>query len=222
MSNLVLITSVIKTPDIPFSYSSTRSVFNHDERFNQTIKTIEAIKKYIPNSKILIVECSDLNDLQESYLKKNCDFILNLYKETDIHDKIFSKSKALGEGTLTIKAIEFLQKNNLNFDTFIKISGRYYLNDNFNYDIFINNNFVFKKINNNINNIFTGLYKLPYNEIELFKHFLISKTKEMENCIGYENLMGEYIKILHNKNIVFVNTIGLEGYVSVGYVLYTG
>ena len=70
MSNLVLITSVIKTPDIPLSYSRTRSVFNHDERFNQTIKTIETIKKYIPNSKILIVECSDLNDSQESYLKK--------------------------------------------------------------------------------------------------------------------------------------------------------
>ena len=154
--------------------------------------------------------------------KKNCDFILNLYKETDIHHKIFSKSKALGEGTLTIKAIEFLQKNNLKFDTFIKISGRYYLNDNFNYDIFINNNFVFKKINNNINNIFAGLYKLPYSEIELFKQFLISKTKEMVNCIGYEILMGEYIKILHNKNIVFVNTIGLAGYVSVSYDLYNG
>ena len=67
MNNLVLITSIIKTPDIPLSYTSTRSVFRHDERFNQTKKTIQTIREKIPNSKILIVECSELDNEQDEY-----------------------------------------------------------------------------------------------------------------------------------------------------------
>ena len=69
MTNLVLITSIIKTPDIPLSYISTRSVFTHNERFEQTKKTIQTIREKIPNSKILIVECSELDNEQNEYLK---------------------------------------------------------------------------------------------------------------------------------------------------------
>ena len=59
--NLVLITSVVCTPNIPLSYINTRSCYTHDERFEQTKKTIKTIKEKIPNLKIFIVECSDLH-----------------------------------------------------------------------------------------------------------------------------------------------------------------
>ena len=45
MLNIVLITSVICTPNSPLTYTYTRSVFTHEERFRQTINTIENIKK---------------------------------------------------------------------------------------------------------------------------------------------------------------------------------
>ena len=41
MINLVLITSVINTPNKQLSYSKIRSVFNRNERFKQTKKTIK-------------------------------------------------------------------------------------------------------------------------------------------------------------------------------------
>ena len=49
--NLVLITSVVCTPNIPLSYINTRSCYTHDERFEQTKKTIKTIKEKIPNIK---------------------------------------------------------------------------------------------------------------------------------------------------------------------------
>jgi hypothetical protein len=45
MNNLVFISSIINTPNIPLSYTNVRSVFSHEERFIQTKKTIETIKK---------------------------------------------------------------------------------------------------------------------------------------------------------------------------------
>ena len=42
--NIVLITSIINTPNTTLSYSSIRSVFNRKERFEQTKKTVESIK----------------------------------------------------------------------------------------------------------------------------------------------------------------------------------
>jgi len=62
MINLVLITSIVNTPNLPLSYTKTRSVFTTEERFTQTKKTILSVKEKIPNCKILIVECSKLSE----------------------------------------------------------------------------------------------------------------------------------------------------------------
>ena len=53
-------------------------------------------------------------------------------------------SKSLGEGTMTNHAIKYLRQNNIYFDNFFKISGRYWLSDNFMYNNFNNdkNDFV--------------------------------------------------------------------------------
>ena len=54
MNNLVLITSVIKTPNKPLSYINTRSIYTHEERFEQTKKTIQSIREKIPNVRYLL------------------------------------------------------------------------------------------------------------------------------------------------------------------------
>jgi len=38
MNNLVLICSIIKTPNNPLSYTTTRSIYSHQERYEQTKK----------------------------------------------------------------------------------------------------------------------------------------------------------------------------------------
>jgi hypothetical protein len=71
--NIIFITSVIHTPDLPLSYINTRSIYNHNERFEQTKKTIYTIRMKIPNSIIFIVDCSPLNDYEKEYFEKSAD-----------------------------------------------------------------------------------------------------------------------------------------------------
>lgn len=220
MNNLVLITSVIKTPDIPLSYA-VRSIYTSEQRFEQTIKTIDSVREKIPNSKILIVECSELNEEQSYYLIKNSDYFLNLYDDSERCKNIYSRSKSLGEGTMTISALEYIINNNIDYDNLIKISGRYWLSDNFLYSNFENDNIVIKYINNDSNNVFTALYKLPKEYVENLKEFLLKNINKMFACIGYEVLFAEFIKELSvTKNIV--DTIGIQGYVSVSKDFYNG
>jgi hypothetical protein len=220
MENIVLITSIIKTPNIPLSYG-TRSIYTSEERFEQTKLTIQSIREKIPNCKIFIVECSELSDDEKDYFIKNCDYVLNLYNNIDLRNKIYSRSKALGEGTMTISALDFLKKNNIYYNNLIKVSGRYFLSENFNIENFINDDIVIKYIDNNDNNVFTGLYKLPIKCIENFKEFLQYNYNNMVLCMGYECLFAQFIKTQQHKKQIF-NPIGLKGYVSVSNDFYNG
>lgn len=215
MSNLVLITSVINTPNIPLSYSNTRSVFSRYERFLQTKKTIESIKNKLPNDKIIIVECSDLNQEETDYLKDKCDYILNLWEKKELHNSIFGISKSLGEGTMTIEAFKYIK--DLEYNYLYKISGRYWLNTNFEIDKIQSN--VFKRINNNENNIFTALYKIDKNSVEKLLLFLTKNIEAMKKCIGYEVLMSHFVKNIDKK---LVDIIGLSGLVTVCGSEYNG
>jgi hypothetical protein len=215
MDNLVLITSVICITNRPLSYTNTRSVFTHEERFEQTIKTIQTIREKIPNSKIFIVECSILNDKQTDYLIKNSDYFLNLYDDENIRNQTSSVSKSLGEGIMTICAIEYIQNNNINYDNFFKITGRYWLSDNFNYNNFENDDIIVHYIHNNDNNTCTSLYKLHKTNVNDFHIFLCSNMKLMFQCIGYEVLFALFLKLSKHNKIVHLNKIGVNGYISV-------
>ena len=215
MKNLVLITSVICITNTPLSYTNIRSVFTHEERFEQTVKTIQTIREKIPNSKIFIVECSPLNDEYNEYLIKNSDYFLNLYTNESIRNKTCGISKSLGEGIMTMYAIEYIQNNNINYDNFFKITGRYWLSDNFNYNNFYNNEIVIHYINNDINNTCTSLYKLDKCNVVDFYNFLSSNMDLMFQCIGYEVLFALFLKLPKNNNIIHLNKIGVNGYISV-------
>ena len=128
--NLVLITSVLYT--VNGNHPMSRSIYSHDERFEQTKKTISAARKYIPNSWILFMECSPLREEHAAYIKENVDFFKNLW-DTPIRGRMFTASKAMGEGTQTIYALNYLFRENMEFNHYFKISGRYFLDERFNY-----------------------------------------------------------------------------------------
>ncbi len=221
MENLVLITSVICITNNPLSYTNTRSVYSHEERFEQTKKTIETIREKIPNSKILLVECSNLNEDMSNYLLQKCDYFLNLCNDITARQCTSHISKSLGEGYMTFCALKYVFENNINFENLIKISGRYWLSDNFNYNYFNNNDIVVKYINGESDNVFTALYKLPKMTAISFVGFLESNFNNMINCIGYEVLFAIFIKT-QNKQMKILDPIGLEGYVSVAREFYSG
>jgi len=219
---LVLITSVINTPNLPLSYTNDRSIHTMEQRYEHTKITIKSIREKIKDSFIFIVECSLLPDEYTKYLKENADYFLNLYEDEISRNNIYSISKSLGEGTQTFKALEFIHNNNIKFDNLLKISGRYWLSSSFDVDKFCNNKICIKYIDNNIDSVFTALYKLPFEYTLFFYKFLSLKEDDMRRCIGYESLFAEFIKNIDKEQIVSFQKIGLAGYVSVSTDFYDG
>jgi len=217
MKNLVLITSVICIENKPLSYTNVRSIYSHQERFDQTKKTIQTIREKIPNAKIFVVECSNLNQDISNYLIQNSDYFLNLYEYEKIRNNTTSISKSLGEGTMTICAINYIKNNNIEYDNFFKITGRYWLSENFVYNNFINNDIQIHYINNDINNVCTSLYKLHKINIDEFIDFLNRNLQLMYQCIGYEVLFAMFLKEVKSNNIIHLNKIGVNGYISVSH-----
>ena len=210
MRNLVLITSVINTPNVPLSYSNVRSVFTREERFKQTKKTIETIKEKIPNHKIMIVECTDFTEEEKAYFEKECDFVLNLWGKKEVHENIFGIWKAMGEGTMTIESIKYMEEKNIEFESLFKISGRYWLGDKFNYENFINDKLIFKHNKNGI--VTTTLYKIPKNYIKdinnlLYNILFVKKNKQ----VMYEYIFTMFVKMFLNK-VEFLDIIGINGF----------
>ena len=222
IENLILITSVINPSNNPLSYSKIRSVYSRDERLEQTKKTISSIRQNIPEHKIFLVECSDFTEEEDKYFKENCDYILNLWNNKDLHDKIFGISKSLGEGTMTINALEYIFQEKIEFNNLYKICGRYWLNDDFNYNVYNNTKDIFKKINNNINNIFTSFFKITNKTAKKLLLFLKKNEIAMINCIGYEVLFSKFLNVLEYKNVEFIDYIGYEGNVTVCGSKYKG
>ena len=211
MKNIVLITSIIRTPNLPLSYTKTRSIYSPEERFLQTKYTIETVKNKIPNSYIILIECSYLNNDEMLYFNNNCDIVINLFNDIKCKHFIHSPSKAAGEGTMTIKALEYIINNNIKFDNFFKISGRYYLNNDFNINNYINNYNVVKKTDSiSIN---TSFYKLNYSFIQPFLIFLINNYPLMKKCIGYEMLFKNFIDFI--SVVKYINNLGCSGNIAV-------
>jgi len=215
MNNLVLITSVINTPNTPLSYSKTRSVFTREERFQQTMKTIQSVKKKIPNHTIMIVECTDFTEEEKDYFENECDYVLNLWERKELHSNIFGLSKSLGEGTMTIEALKYINKQMFQVNNLFKICGRYWLNDDFDYNIYNNDKLVFKKIDGNINNVFTSFYKITHDKVNVLLEFLINSQQYMKQLIGYEHLFGYYLKYINYNNVLFIDKIGYQGCITV-------
>lgn len=216
-NNITLITSIIDVPvDKELTYSLKRSVFSKNERFMQLKKTIESVKKKMPKNKIFLVECSMLNEDEKEYIKNNTDYFLNIIdnKKTLLGD-ITSKSKAMCEGTMTICALEYLDEMKIDFNNLFKISGRYWLNDSYKYELYDNNKNIIHKINGEYTNFFTCFYKLnkdtTYKWLEYLKY---CKNNDIFNgLLGFENIFATFMNI--HGDFECVNWVGINGYVSV-------
>lgn len=209
--NIVLINSIIDTPNLPLSYTKIRSVYSINERFKQTQYTIKTIKDNIPNPYIILIECSVLTEEQTKFFYNNCNHIINLINDNESKKYIYSTSKAAGEGTMTIKALEYILTSNIEYNSFFKISGRYFLNNNFNIKEFINEYNVIKQTDNiSIN---TTFYKINKKYIKTFLKFLQNSYDKMNKCIGYEMLFKSFIDSINDNK--YINTLGCSGNIAI-------
>lgn len=217
MSDIILITSVINTGTMPWSYSKDRSVFSLEERFLQTLKTIESIRTYFPSAKIFLVECSDLKQEFAETIREKVEYFVNVYENQEIRDScINTYKKGYGEGMKTKFAIEFLFQHQIPFRRLFKISGRYLLNERFNETLFSYDSFTFKKrIDKQYPHVlshFTLLYSVPFPLIQHFYSALCWTIDFYRNNepIGFEELLPT---VCNPK--VLLSTLGCTGHCAV-------
>ena len=227
--DLVLILSVIKTPKLPLSYTWKRSSFSHDGRWKQTLNTFRTVKHYLPNAKVMMVECSDLDEDKIKVVNENVDFFINKFDDEDHKAIIYDKWKAHGEATQTLTAFEYIKEHNIHFKNLFKISGRYYMTHDFKYDLYDNDMQIFKALPdhepcpeiNKLGSISTRLYKIPYKSMEILDKFLRNYRGAMQRrgmMSTYEKVFAQYLLETKYENTVIVkepDKVGVEGKVSV-------
>lgn len=219
-SPLVFISSVINTTNQPLTYTTIRSVFTSEERFQQTLQTIASVRKQLPSARILLVESSFLTEIQTIALQNSCDYFLNI--KDDIYAQeicLQSPKKGFGEAIQTYFAIDYIQRQAIQFTKFFKISGRYSLTEKFNPSLYSDEEFTFyKRACSNPLNISTVVYSVPYSLFSIFSsaiHSVIQIYNERDSA-GFE----EVFPVLCTPRLE-LNEIGVEGLVSVNGVYFT-
>jgi len=131
--NLVLISSAIITINEPLSYTPVRSYFTHQQRYEQTLNTIESIKNKIPYAYIVLVEGTELPEMMYKNLVSKVDYIHKAYLISDIYKHVNSPYKGLGEGSSLLSYLQsqHYKEHEILFNSISKISGRYKIRNDF-------------------------------------------------------------------------------------------
>jgi hypothetical protein len=114
-------------------------VYDTDTRLQQTLATVESIKKYAPGAKIILVECGaiPLTEAQETALNAEVNEIISYNDDEDVKAIFVSDNWDVVKNTTEVmcfkRALEHCLEYNLfdDIERVFKISGRYRLNDNF-------------------------------------------------------------------------------------------
>lgn len=209
-------------------YSCVGSKYSYEERFQQTVETINSINKYCPNNKKYIFDCSPIIPNKEyiTYFENNNVEFFYVGQDSEV-----KKNSTLGYKNIaeTLGFILFLNKiKNIKPESqrIYKISGRYKINDNF---ILDNNkfkdHFVFAKsqkshLSNEMQQMIgiskyysTRLFHMDSNYFNMFYEKL---KLILEDCKNYRFLDVEhaYFKYLNMLNVIEVEKIGVSGNVS--------
>jgi hypothetical protein len=160
------------------------SAYDEQQRFEQTLETIECIRKKVPDSYVVLFECSSkpIDEKQKEIFKEKADLFLEFYNELVLQQiyenlekrpELITYGKSLLETRGLLNSLYVIKKHNLFSDSqrVFKLTGRYLLNDDFNIQDyqskFLENKYVIKS------------YEYLPQEAENFN------DKELENVYAY-------------------------------------
>ncbi len=216
MNLCFIITSCIYPSTNALTYSKIRSVFTPEERMEQTIHTINSIKEYCPKAYIIFTD----NGLEEPVkVKTYVDCYIYIGKRPIAKIMSSTKNKSLGEWILLEYA---LRKCSSKYDLIFKISGRYYLNENFHISQYNTEYFNFKYIwhGEEITGVHsvkkgdcsTRLYAVPGKRLKEYKRTLFFSIIR----ILFKGLPIEYAITRKIKSpINYIKTLGISGNIAV-------
>ena len=218
--DLFVILSVINTGNNPWSYTHVRSVFSAEDRFKQTLESIASIRKYMPTAKILLLECSALNEEQNEGLASRVDYYKNVYDNEEARQNCLqTEKKGLGEAYQTQCAIDYIQQNSIAFRRLFKLSGRYSLNDEFDEKHYSHSAFTFKqRVQQAIPSHSTVLYSVPF---QFMSHYTMCVHISVQFYLSGQNRGWEEVlpPLLEPK--VELDRMGAQGLVAVNGDFFT-
>ncbi len=214
--NIVLITSKIYVSNNPFSYTKKRSVYTKDERFLQTIKTIDSIKKYIEDVYIILFDNSIFEESERQILSNNVDLFINITNDETLNYYTNEyEYKSISEIYQIITFFNLFKQKYIfpNLENFFKISGRYELVENPKNIIDIDNN-VFKLNQSVIDRkyYYTSFYKIYKTKINNYVNAL---NFIFDNKNKYEKMDLEVsLPIVLNYDFSEISHLGIKQYIA--------
>ena len=222
---LVIISSCIYLSDIPFwNNNSSRSIFNVSDRVEQTIKTIASIKEKLPKARVILAD-NGLKDPTPLFPEYN-DIIIYLGNMKKIRKAADSGNKGIGEAVLMNTVIrKYADLENVSF--IIKVSGRYFLDDQFDLKRWDCSHYNFAHVSKGLVGLQTNhrgsysyeLYGFPKNKIPsyLFSNFLAVLAMKLMYFICHTMLSLEMAQPFFIFEKFFLHSpIGVSGYVTNG------
>lgn len=179
----------------------------------QTIKTINSVRMFIPDSHIVLLDNSILNTFEKNVFTKMVDTFINITDNNVVNyfTDVF-EYKAFGEISQTLQFFElFLKIDYTGVKNFFKITGRYEINADFYYKQYDNTLNVFKKSLSikEKEYYYTCFYKLDKSILKevqaIFINFVQNKEKYMNN---YSDLEVIFPNAIINK-IFLVDSLGI-------------
>jgi hypothetical protein len=177
----------------------------------QTKKTIVSVREKIPEAYILLCEqgtdanaAAELATLVDCYQYIGNNFLVR--KATD------SRFKGLGETIGLLAAAKYIPKS---AERIFKISGRYYLNENFHLSAWQNGDFVIKKYSDTMS---TRLYCFAGKKMRAWKRALVLGIPFLLLNRSIEKTL---LFFLPKNSIQTIDTLGVSGTIGVNHEIIT-
>lgn len=140
--NLFIVTSALKTK---------MGAFNDNQRFEQTIATLESLRKKLPDAIIVLsdISTSPVPDNEKQAIQQFANYYIDMSEEPNVRYCAINGLKSHGENCLMFATLQVLKHNNLLKDVkrIFKFSARSILEEDFDIREYDNlfGKFVFKK-----------------------------------------------------------------------------
>lgn len=200
------------------------SVYTEEERFKQTIETLDSIDKYCPNNQVFIFDSSPERPNVEYFQELSDRGAVIFYTGDESDVKKFSQlgQRSIAECITFIYFLSWFKQQNFKSKRIYKLSGRYRLNDNFVVDDErFKDSFVFSTALDSWmpkdRQEFAGVDKLFrlrlwHMDYSLLDTFQLTLSKILQDCSTYGiDVEHSYYKNLHTYKTIELDKIGVCG-----------
>lgn len=197
-----IIPSVIHFAEKPTSYSPIRSIYTPETRAIQTMQGILSIRRFVPRSKIILVELGSSEQLPLK-LGRNVDAYVYAGGNAAVRRIVDGVNKGHGEAVGLLAADKAARSFQAKY--FFKLSGRYRLSSAFNLDrwMTIRGKLAAKKYNDRC--VCTRLYGFSADFYGSWKSCIMKSIPDLRFGSAIENVMPKFVSIHH------VETLGVDG-----------